>query len=250
MPNRLGAIPLVLLAVLCASAAADTPATQPDKIWDLPGLSGTAQQIKIELHRELDELNGKIAAAEADVRAAPAEMAKHRDVVAAELAKEDSTYQYVCKTIADSQQELATTKIQARADELRIKIAGFTKRANAMIDLAAAKNADTPRIVAEENDATAKLNRLKNDLAKCIDWRCQLGAAVRGGMSLQWPAPVGSTGIIGRLHITSIDPSGVVTAEGEIFKPIDARPRLDGRNRHRARPRHTHHLRHHRLERR
>jgi hypothetical protein len=207
---------------LCSCAIAQTApgSAESDKTWDLPGLSGTAGQIKVQLHQELEDLNSKLAAAEGDVRTEQAQMQKHREVIAAELAKSNETYQYVCKTIADSQAELASNKIGPRAEELHIKIDGFTKRRTAIEDQAIAKNADTPKFAADEASANDTVNRLKNELAKSIDWRCELGSAVRGGEMLRWPVVAQETGIIGLIRIASIDPSGLVAAEGQLFMPV------------------------------
>jgi hypothetical protein len=213
----------------CAFAIADGPATEPDThpdTWDLPGLSGTAQQIKVQLHRQLDDLNSRIAQAQGDVRSAQAEMQKHRAVVVAQLAADPSntTYQYVCRTIAAAQQELATTSSKSRADELRIKIEGFTKRRTAIEDQVVAANAETPKFLSAVTDKQKDVERLKAELAKEIKWRCKVGDAVRGGDAIQWPAPPGATGIIGQIKITDIDPSGVVTAQGNLFKPLRQEP--------------------------
>jgi hypothetical protein len=212
---------ICILVTALAVAAGEPPSTQSDKTWELPGLSGTALQIKVQLHQELDEIDGKIAAAEGDVRSAEAEMQKHRDFVVSQLpTKGDATYQYVCKTIADSEQELATTADKARADELRLKIDGFTKRRKTIEALAVQSDLETPRFLAVENQKRAEVDRLKKDLDKCIDWRCEIGSAVRGGLALQWPVKVGAVGILGPIKIVSVDRDGWVAAEGAIFMPM------------------------------
>jgi hypothetical protein len=61
---------------------------------------------------------------------------------------------------------------------------------------------------------------LKSELGKAIDWRCHIGAAVRGGETIQWPVVAGETGIIGRIQIRDVNASGVVTATGELFQPM------------------------------
>jgi hypothetical protein len=214
---------ILSLALWCptAVATADPPTTQPQKTWSLPGLSGTAQQIKVELHQEINELNAKIVIAQGDVRAAQAETAKHRQLVIAGLGQWDNAnYRYVTKTLADSQSELATTNNRARADELRVKIEGFTKRLHAIQDQAVAANPDTPKYLAAEDRHQADVARLQNDLAKCIAWRSEIGAGVRGGLALQWPVREGSTGIIGAMRIDHVLHSGQVAAEGSIFEPL------------------------------
>jgi hypothetical protein len=223
--SRIASSWITALGFACAAAMADPPATQP-VTWDLPGLSGTAQQIKAQLHRQLDDLGARIAEAQGDMRSAQAEMQKHRDVVVAQLATDPSetTYQYVCRTLADSQQELATTNSKSRADELRIKIEGFTKRRSAIEDKGVAENADTPKFLATVNDKQKDVDRLKAELAKEIKWRSKVGAAVRGGDAIQWPPAPGATGIIGQIRVTNISDSGVVTAQGELFKPLRQEP--------------------------
>jgi hypothetical protein len=225
MVNQSTAMTALLIASLCVRAVfADAPSTQPGSTYDLPGLHGTAAQIKVQLHQELDDLNNKIAAAQGDVRSSQAELKKHRDLVVAQLAKENDTYQYICKTIADAQRELATEPIKARADQLRIKIEGFTKRQKAMEDLAVEKNPDTQPFLADVASKQTTVTRLQAELAKCISWRSDIGSAVRGGAMLQWPASVGTTGIIGAIKITSIEPNGVVAADGELFQPVAQDP--------------------------
>jgi hypothetical protein len=211
-----------LIAALGASADwAAPPATQSSKIWELPGMTGTAAQITVELHQELDELNSKIAAAQGDVRSAQLDMQAHRAIAIAQFAKtNDANYRYVCDTFAEAQRELSTGTNKSRTEELRLKIEGFTKRRRAMEDQAVATNSDTPKFLAQIADKMATVNHLQNDLAKCFDWRCEIGDAVRGGMTLVWPAAAGSTGIIGELAITNIDPSGLITASGELFEPL------------------------------
>ena len=211
-----------LFGIVAAPAA--SPTTEP-MTWDLPGLSGTADQIKVQLHQELDTLNTKIAEAQGEVRSAQAELQKHHDAVVAQLPQQnDPTYQYVCKTIADSQAELATTSSKSRADELRLKIEGFTRRRTAIEDQAVAEDAGTKAFIADIAAKQTTVDRLKADLAKAIDWRCQIGEAVRGGLALTFPPAPDTTGIIGQIRIIDIDHAGVVRARGSIFKPIQQEP--------------------------
>lgn len=223
-PRWVIAILAIMIGAPSLVALGAPPSTGP-MTWDLPGLSGTAAQIKVQLHQELDTLNTKIAEAQGEVRSAQAELQKHHDAVVAQLPQQnDPTYQYVCKTIADSQAELATTTSKSRADELRIKIEGFTKRRIAMEDQAVARDAGTQKFLADIATQQATVDRLKADVAKAIDWRCQIGEAVRGGLALTFPPVPDSTGIIGQIRIVDIDRSGVVTARGVIFKPIRQEP--------------------------
>jgi hypothetical protein len=224
LTRRAIAIFVTLIGTVSICAVAAPPTTGP-MTWDLPGLSGTAAQIKAQLHQELDTLNTKIAEAQGEVRSAQTEMQKHHDAVVAQLPQQnDPTYQYVCKTIADSQAELATTTSKSRADELRLKIEGFTKRRAAIEDQAVARDAGTQKFQADITTKQATVDRLKADLAKAIDWRCQIGEAVRGGLALTFPPLPDTTGIIGQIRIVDIDHVGVVTARGSIFKPIRQEP--------------------------
>src|SRR5689334_13120085 len=82
----------LVLFVVCIAAG---PATKPGaKVFDLPGMHGTVDQIREQVHREIDYLNKDIADAQRQVASAQGDWKARGAQVSKDLVKSNAQYAY------------------------------------------------------------------------------------------------------------------------------------------------------------
>ena len=195
------------------------PSTEPaSKVWDLPGLHGTAQEIRTQLYGEIDQFRENIKSKHDAIDQAKHRISQRLDELASLKKPSDSSYAYVCDAIKQTEAQLEQEKNPVAQAHLRAKLEGFMKRRAAMERQLGEHDPEVLDLRKRITACEQSIKSLEDGLTKAHRWRREIANALRGKFLIKMPVVVGTVGVIGKARIMKVE-DGVVSAEGQLFQP-------------------------------